>query len=395
MSLAIDGRVARQGASYRQGLVLGLTMAEIMILLVFCLLIALATFLRLEVSKRTAVEKQLSDEREISRTEHEMVAALKKDPVLVERLKSATSSSNAGASVDEFWHELVDARSVVTEAKKRGMSNDEIRRSLADAATLKAHGIDVIQAVRDADIVGSIRTVMPSVTEPGTAPAAVAKVVERGLHGGDTGGHKWPPIISLNEANNYYFKSGSAELTPQFRASLMDNVPDRIVKIAKDFGVDVIEVVGHTDEQPLGPHGSNLDREMVRVLRPGGNIATLVPADNAGLGLARAVSVVSVLRSNPKLERYKLIPLSGAQLVKTDDSLALEGAPESVAERRRIEIRLRKYEPHEVAQAPVAANAPAAGQPSPRPRPRPTPAPAVAAPTPAPSIGYPLNLRDR
>jgi uncharacterized membrane protein len=41
----MDGEIIQQRSSYRQGLVLGLTMAEIMLLLVFCLLIAMAIIL--------------------------------------------------------------------------------------------------------------------------------------------------------------------------------------------------------------------------------------------------------------------------------------------------------------------------------------------------------------
>jgi hypothetical protein len=62
----------------------------------------------------------------------------------------------------------------------------------------------------------------------------------------------------------------------------------------------------------------------------------LAPANDAGLGLARAVSVVSVSRQSELLADYKLIPLSGAQLVSA-------GTRSDIRERRRIEIRgLRK-----------------------------------------------------
>ena len=44
----MSGQILEQRSSYQRGLVLGLTMAEIMILLVFCLLIAMATFLKRE-----------------------------------------------------------------------------------------------------------------------------------------------------------------------------------------------------------------------------------------------------------------------------------------------------------------------------------------------------------
>jgi hypothetical protein len=105
--------------------------------------------------------------------------------------------------------------------------------------------------------------------------------------------------------------------------------------------------VGHTDEQPVGIRQSNLDRGLVPVLRNYADVTSLVPADNAGLGLARAVSVVGVLSRSPLLSRYKLIPLSGAQLVNTDETLAIDGSfPGDIQERRRIEIRLRKSSPH-------------------------------------------------
>src|SRR5689334_8333433 len=59
-----EGHISRQSASYRQGLVLGLTMAEVMILLVFCLLIALAAFLKVEHDKRLQAEAALQAEKQ-------------------------------------------------------------------------------------------------------------------------------------------------------------------------------------------------------------------------------------------------------------------------------------------------------------------------------------------
>jgi len=116
-----------------------------------------------------------------------------------------------------------------------------------------------------------------------------------------------------------------------------------ILNYIRRYDVDVIEVVGHTDERPIGIRQlSNLDRELPSVLKSSSSVASLTPADNAGLGLARAVAVVSVLRQSPLLDGYKIIPLSGAQLVNTDETLALEASPDDVQQRRRIEIRLRK-----------------------------------------------------
>jgi hypothetical protein len=56
-----------------------------------------------------------------------------------------------------------------------------------------------------------------------------------------------------------------------------------------------------------------------------------------------------VLRQSPLLAGYKIIPLSGAQLVNTDETLALDGSLEDVQQRRRIEIRLRKSAPRDAA----------------------------------------------
>jgi hypothetical protein len=60
--------------------------------------------------------------------------------------------------------------------------------------------------------------------------------------------------------------------------------------------------------------------------------------------------------------------LSGAQLVNTDETLAIDGIfSGDVRERRRIEVRLRKSTPHYLS---VDASAPVAPT---RPRPRPKP----------------------
>jgi len=147
----------------------------------------------------------------------------------------------------------------------------------------------------------------------------------------------------MSEADGYFFKSGSAELSPAFHDTLANKSPNEILNYIRKYDVDVIEVVGHTDERPVGARQySNLDRDLLPVLKNDAEIASVIPGDNAGLGLARAVAVVSVLRQSPLLAGYKLIPLSGAQLVNTDETLAIAGSPGDIQQRRRIEIRLRK-----------------------------------------------------
>jgi hypothetical protein len=62
----------------------------------------------------------------------------------------------------------------------------------------------------------------------------------------------------------------------------------------------------------------------------------LIPADNAGLGLARAVAVV-----RPDARRATKLPLSGGQLIGVDDTLT-KGGGDDDPERRRIEMRVRR-----------------------------------------------------
>jgi outer membrane protein OmpA-like peptidoglycan-associated protein len=320
----MEGQVVRQTSSYRHGLVLGLTMAEVMILMVFCLLIAMAAFLKMKAEPRRP------DGGELSQGDLDMVVAIKRNSVFYERVRAATSGNPAAA--DEFWRDLVEDQEV--------------------AKALQSKGIDPAAAARDADIVGSISKRIPDAFQSTNPTQTIMDVLERGLRG-----HEWPPIISLSEANGHYFKTGSAELEKDFRDELMTSTPKLIAKNIKEFDVDVIEVVGHTDEQPITRRSSNLDRNLIYVLTGRAGIEDLIPADNAGLGLARALSVVTVLRESPLLRAYKLIPLSGAQLVNTDETLAISGISVDMKERRRIEIRLRKSTSHDasITTAPIPA----------------------------------------
>jgi flagellar motor protein MotB len=345
----MDGQIAQQRSSYRQGLVLGLTMAEIMLLLVFCLLIGMASFLKREETKREVAEQELHEQQRQNQRNRNVLAELRQNAVLGEKLQNLSGLSDPQA-IDKYWRELVDSRTVVADIEKSGLTVKEFREGLANVAALKASGIDVDKAIRDAQIVDAINRAMIKPGQPPASTQAILDTIERGRSG--PGGHQWPPIIRMSEADGYFFKTRSAELSPNFRVALMSETPVEILQYIKKYDVDVIEVVGHTDERPIGARQfSNLDRDLTSVLQNTEDVASLVPADNAGLGLARAVSVVSVLRQSPLLSGYKMIPLSGAQLVNTDETLALEGSMQDVQQRRRIEIRLRKSASSDVTAA--------------------------------------------
>ena len=67
----------------------------------------------------------------------------------------------------------------------------------------------------------------------------------------------------------------------------------RLLQIAESFDVDVIEVIGHTDEQPVTNRVSNLDRHLSSVTLGGADAGVLQWADNAGLGLAAIAPIIT------------------------------------------------------------------------------------------------------
>src|ERR1700720_2384923 len=271
----MNGQIVQQRSSYQRGLVLGLTMAEIMVLLVFCLLIAMATFLKREETRRIAAEQELKEEKAQNEHIREVVNSLSQSAAVAEKVESLSGLSDPQA-IDQYWRELVDSRSVVKEIEKN-LSVKDLRENLANIAALRANGVDVDKAIRDAEIVGAINRTMGKPGEPPVSAQNVLDTLARGMAPGN-GGHQWPPIIRMSEADGYFFKSGSAELSPTFRDTLVNKTSKEILNYIRKYDVDVIEVVGHTDERPVGARQySNLDRDLLPVLKNDAEIASVIP----------------------------------------------------------------------------------------------------------------------
>ena len=116
----MDGEIIQQRASYRQGLVLGLTMAEIMILLVFCLLIAMATFLKSEQDKRVTVQQELVQQQLQNERDRDLIAALRENTAVAEKLQNLSGASDPKA-IAQYWRELVDSRTAMAELAVRNV----------------------------------------------------------------------------------------------------------------------------------------------------------------------------------------------------------------------------------------------------------------------------------
>ena len=143
---------------------------------------------------------------------------------------------------------------------------------------------------------------------------------------------------------DFSFQLGKAELTSEFENYLRKTVAPLLVEMKSTYGVDVVEVVGHTDTVRMSGTPSNLDDELRNGLSGSAPISSLTPSDNAGLGMSRAVAVVRVLLEEQQLSGLRILPLSGAQLIGLDDQLdsSTSVVPVGKSARRRIEIRLRR-----------------------------------------------------
>ena len=86
---------------------------------------------------------------------------------------------------------------------------------------------------------------------------------------------------------------------------------------------------------------SNLDQNTVKFIK-GETDDPLKARDNAGLGLARAASVVKELKKLPELANYTILPYSAGQLILPNENLSTGDSFLAEDERRRIEIRVRR-----------------------------------------------------
>jgi hypothetical protein len=226
--------------------------------------------------------------------------------------------------------------------------------NLAKLQQLLKDGIDPDKVASEVALASAIQALLAERNLANLSPAGIAALIDKGREAAKLPpppppadpnakkGHNWPPIINLSEAGGYYFATGSAELTSSFATELRTVVVDKLLEIADAYDVDVIEVIGHTDEQPVNGRASNLDRNLAAVTTGASAPGSLQWADNAGLGLARALSVVERLSADPRLKNFRILPLSAAQLIGTDGRITHWDGHGDVRERRRIEIRMRK-----------------------------------------------------
>lgn len=158
-----------------------------------------------------------------------------------------------------------------------------------------------------------------------------------------------PVSVVMPDSGGYRFVLGSDDMSEQFRETLaMEGMPKilNLIETMDDTETErdiILEVIGHTDELPVSSRTvSNLDK--LPESYASGNLSFV---DNVGLGMARAISVVrhleSLRESTPKLREVWIVPLSAGQMIDLNGRRA-KGVPNvDDPSRRRIEIRVREH----------------------------------------------------
>jgi hypothetical protein len=163
----------------------------------------------------------------------------------------------------------------------------------------------------------------------------------------------YPSIIEIpGDALNFETgKAVTSEGISELRSYIKTQViPDIKSKLINNKELDMIEVVGHTDGQPIIDNKSkaNLDLLLSKVANRNKSDEELFPASNADLGLMRALVVLKIIEEftnssecNCKIKAIRAY--SAAQLFASDGTSFAPYDVQDRPERRRFEIRLTKW----------------------------------------------------
>ena len=366
-------------ADYRRGVIFGLTMAEVLLLLIFCLLLFLAMLNR-EIDEVLRKNEDLSQANEILKVSNanyqnnlknlDQSTAVSQEVFDVvnvlddDQLKKLIQNSEVAStfSPDQFqeyfakaekWDSFTNQPQKATytqlDSIEKFATSEQLNRLMENADIAMNYDSETLQEKiakaekwdkkaslpKPEPIDPYLKMLISQVSVSDLELLAAGKL--------EPVGNNWPPIISLPEAENYSFKIGSAELTENFKMQLDGDITEEILNTLSQYDADLIEIIGHTDLQPMSrARVSNLDTAARDFFQAKTNIA-LRAKDNVGLGYARALSVTKHLRENPKLQNYTILPYSAAQMITPDGTITKEGDDFESSQLRRIEIRVRRH----------------------------------------------------
>ena len=364
----IDKRtsISSNADGYKRGVIFGLTMAEVLLLLIFCLLLYLSVIQKKLLEAESLIETQGQELNELVVSKQKMVKENKEladqNGRLTKLVKSyqTTSALDATQAASELEKSFQYLRAVnpqkaddllrqVTENPEALVSSifvpDEAWTELVekDAQVSELAQLGIIDQLTDMTPaqLENIRDIIPSAKDI-TVDQFDTLISTKPTADAGSDGNNWPPIISLAEAKNFSFTTGSAVLSDNFRTQLSGKIAVRIKEILTEYDADLIEVIGHTDAQPMSSNrNSNLDNVSKQFVS-GSDSINLAARDNAGLGFARALAVTKELMNVPELSQFTILPYSAAQMILPEESLDVGTVQIPSAERRRIEIRVRR-----------------------------------------------------
>ncbi|ARV62203.1 flagellar motor protein [Nostocales cyanobacterium HT-58-2] len=157
-----------------------------------------------------------------------------------------------------------------------------------------------------------------------------------------------PPILLMKDAN-YRFTPGSAAIPPLILNYIKNKIILDIEQTTKDFKINTVEIIGYTDEQPIGSATSNLDNNLEAAASSSGSVSNLNAGSNADLGLLRSLAVVKELlkiqKQESRMPRVKFRAYLAAQLILPNGEFASisQNQRQADATRRRIEIRFTRF----------------------------------------------------
>src|SRR5882762_918658 len=133
----LESTPTQENRGYNRGLILGLTMAESMLLLVFCLLLVAAALITAERNHRRDTEKQLVVARQqIVELEQRKSEAEASTAALQAKIAAIDPSSANQANSEKEWRELVLARQTLDDLKNRGIDPQQLSKVAELAAVL-------------------------------------------------------------------------------------------------------------------------------------------------------------------------------------------------------------------------------------------------------------------
>lgn len=151
-----------------------------------------------------------------------------------------------------------------------------------------------------------------------------------------------PPIVPLPDSEKFRFPTGGYALSVDFKSALVNDKLPLIRKYLRCYGVDTIEVVGHTDKQPNDGQ-SNLDFSLANVKKsslPQG----LKAGSNLDLGFLRAMAVRNALQSQLKAEFPEIVyrVYSAGSFIDPVLDQSTTGPMLDDKSKRRIEVRFTR-----------------------------------------------------